>query len=98
MAGFVFVLKALKIGESSSFGSNSLSVPFAEDRGQIFPHGHLLPVAAVAVSEHAVCVALSQSFCILQSTASSEREREIQEKTRQDAGTLILSKPHTLPN
>lgn len=46
-----FLLTELQIGNPASFVPNSLSVPSTENRCQVFLHGHLLSIAAVAVGE-----------------------------------------------
>lgn len=48
---FFFLLTELQIGEPASFVPNSLSVPSTQNRCQVFLHGHLLSIAAVAVGE-----------------------------------------------
>lgn len=44
----------LQIGKPASFVPYSLSVPSSQNRSQVFLHGHLLSVAAVAVGEDAI--------------------------------------------
>lgn len=50
--------RALQIGMSSSFVPNSLSVPSSQNGCQVFLHGHLLSIAAVAVGEDAIRMSL----------------------------------------
>lgn len=52
----------LQIGESTSFVPNSLSVPASQHRRQVLLHGHLLPVATVAVGEDPVRVSFGQGL------------------------------------
>lgn len=52
----------LQICHPASFASNSLSIPFPQDGGQVLLDGHLLPVATVAVREDAVRVSLGQGL------------------------------------
>lgn len=46
--------EALQIGKATSFIPNSLSVPSSQNGCQVFLHGHLLSIAAVAVGEDAI--------------------------------------------
>lgn len=68
----------LQISEPPSFVSNSLSVPFPQDRRQVLLDGHLLPVAAVAVGEDPVRVALGQGLRarVVQRLPSTARRKE----------------------
>lgn len=52
--GSLGALTALQIGKTASFVPNSLSVPSSQNRCQVFLHGHLLSIAAVAVGEDPV--------------------------------------------
>lgn len=54
--------RMLQICQPASFVSNSLSIPFPEDRRQVFLDRHLLSVAAVAVREDPVRVSLGQGL------------------------------------
>lgn len=56
--GDFFPLWTLQISKPASFVSKSLSVPSAQNCGQIFLDGHLLSIAAVAVREDPVRVTL----------------------------------------
>lgn len=52
--GSLGALTALQIGKTASFVPNSLSVPSSQNGCQVFLHGHLLSIAAVAVGEDPV--------------------------------------------
>lgn len=52
----------LQVRHPTSFVPNSLSIPFPEDRRQVFLDCHLLSVAAVAVREDPVRVSLGEGL------------------------------------
>lgn len=87
----VFMWKALQIGEPPSFASISLSIPFAQDCGQILLHGHLLPIATVAVRENPVRVALGQRLVLFYRVASSAWRKTQRPKHRYSLDTHLTS-------
>lgn len=79
----IYMWKALQICEPPSFASISLSIPFAQDCGQILLYSHLLPIATVAVRENSVRVALGQRLFLLYRVASAQRKDKRQSVTLQ---------------
>lgn len=76
----------LQVRHPTSFVPNSLSIPFPEDRRQVFLHRHLLSVAAVAVCEDPVRVSLGEGLrAVLQGLPAAVCERQTRGTCRVDA-------------
>lgn len=76
----------LQVRHPTSFVPNSLSIPFPEDRRQVFLDRHLLSVAAVAVCEDPVRVSLGEGLrAILQGLPTAACGRQTGGTCRVDA-------------
>lgn len=91
----------LQVRHPTSFVPNSLSIPFPEDRRQVFLDRHLLSVAAVAVCEDPIRVSLGEGLrAVLQGlpTTVCETKRRHHRFTRRvdikSSGHLSLCSSH----